>query len=189
MLDALDTSHLTEEALGDFLRARFDPAVVADKCIPGATHRFRPDYRSDRHRTIVEFDGDSHYCSARRVLADMRRDKLLCEAGYVVIRIPYFVQLTQEVIEDLFGAAIEDTSDFRCFPHGFISNTVVFPADFCELGLARFEADLMRFSYIKADILASLKRAMLKRDAYEVYPPSKLAAWATLAAPAPASVG
>ena len=72
---------------------------------------------------------------------------------------PYFVQLTQVVIADLFGQIARDHHDFLAFPRGFIASTVVMPADFCELGIARFEDDLDRFSYIRAEILDSLKRA------------------------------
>jgi len=50
---------------------------------------------------------------------------------------------------------------------------VVFPADFCELGVERFLADLDRFPSIRGDILKSLERAALdKGDWRLVYPSS-----------------
>ena len=49
------------------------------------------------------------------------------------------------------------------FPHGFIADTVVFPADFCELGIERFLNDLGRFAAIRSDIVVSLKRAATTR--------------------------
>ena len=93
------------------------------------------DFRSELHRLIVEFDGDEHYRSARKILRDQERDAVFLAAGYRVIRIPYFVQLKRAVIVALFGDAAEDFSDFQQFPHGFIAKTVVMPADFCELGI------------------------------------------------------
>ena len=82
------------------------------------------------------------------------------------------------VIADLFGQMARDHHDFLDFPHGFIASTVVMPADFCELGIARFEDDLERFSYIRAEILGSLQRAATVRGDWRlVYPPSRVTAW------------
>jgi very-short-patch-repair endonuclease len=49
--------------------------------IPGMSRRYRPDFRSERHRLIVEFDGDEHYRSAKKILRDEERDRALaCRA-------------------------------------------------------------------------------------------------------------
>ena len=137
--------YLVEASLGRFLRERVDDNVVPNSGVPGLARRFQPDFRSERHRLIVEFDGDDHYRSARRILGDRERDAVFSDAGYRVVRVPYFVQLTQVVIADLFGQIARDHHDFLAFPRGFIASTVVMPADFCELGIARFEDDLDRF--------------------------------------------
>jgi hypothetical protein len=165
--------YLDELSLGRFLRERLDPETLYDVRVPSITRQFRPDYRSENHKLIVEFDGDQHYRSAKHVLEDKTRDKILIEAGYNVIRIPYFVQMTDPVIGLLFDNYISDRTSFKDFPHGFISSTVVFPADFCELGVARFLDDLTRFAVIRAEILASLERAVAARGDWQlVYPPS-----------------
>ena len=79
--------------------------------------------------------------------------------GYTVVRIPYFVQLTEIVIRRVFAELILDPKDFLDFPQGFIASEVRFPANFCELGIVPFEADLVRFAYIKSEIFDSLERA------------------------------
>jgi very-short-patch-repair endonuclease len=173
-----DRRYLTEPSLGRFLRQRIDENIVSNRGVPGMARRFQPDFRSEQHRLIVEFDGDDHYRSVRRIFGDRERDAVLSAAGYQVVRVPYFVQLTQVVIANLFGQMARDHRDFLNFPHGFIAPTVVMPADFCELGIARFEDDLERFAYIRGEILDSLKRAVTTRDDWRlVYPPSRVAAW------------
>jgi hypothetical protein len=132
------TEYLTEESLGCFLHERVDPDIIAGKIVPGVERPFRPDYRSERHRLIVEYDGDMHYRSAKKILADKERDRVFGAARYRVVRIPYFVQLTREVVADLFGTAAIDHSDFLRFPHGFVAETVVMPvgAGGGKIGLA-----------------------------------------------------
>lgn len=95
--------YLLEKSLGRFLRERLDRDVVANRIVPGLARRFKPDYRSERHRVIVEFDGDEHYRSVRKILGDVEREAVFAEAGYRVVCVPYFVQLTRPVITDLFG--------------------------------------------------------------------------------------
>jgi hypothetical protein len=165
--------YLDELALGRFLRERLDPEILSNARVPTIMRQFRPDYRSEKHKLIVEFDGDQHYRSAKHVIEDKIRDQILTDAGYRVIRVPYFVQMVEPVISALFGDSITNRTRFKDFPHGFISDTVIFPADFCELGVAQFLDDLDRFAAIRADILGSLVRAAAARGDWRlVYPPS-----------------
>jgi hypothetical protein len=168
-----EQSYLDEPSLGRFLRERLDPETLSNALVPAIKRRFRPDYRSERHKLIVEFDGDQHYRSAKHVIEDRAREQVFIDAGYRVVRIPYFVQMTEPVIGYLFGDLVTDRRPFKDFLHGFISATVVFPADFCELGIEHFPADLDRFAAIRVDILASLERAVAERGDWRlVYPPS-----------------
>ena len=41
---------------------------------------------------------------------------------------------------------------------------MVFPADFCSLGIDRFKKDLEKFFFIRNDIVASLKEKAKKKD-------------------------
>jgi very-short-patch-repair endonuclease len=173
-----DREYLTEVSLGQFLRERVDATFVANQPVQGLGRRFRPDYHSERHKLIVEFDGDQHYRSSRVILGDVERDACFTANGFRVIRIPYFVQLSRAVITHLFGDIAHTTNDFLDFPHGFIASTVVMPADFCELGIARFEDDLKRFDYIAGAILKSIREAAATRgDWRTVYPPSRYEKW------------
>lgn len=166
-----EEDYLTEASLGRFLRERLDGDVIADSVVPDLRRRFRPDYRSERHRLVVEFDGDQHYRSAGHVLRDQERDVVLRAAGYSVVRIPYFVQLDATTIAQLFGPLVTDRSAFKRFPHGFIAEKVVMPADFCELGVQRFSADLQCFATVAEDIAESLRAAEARLGDWRlVYP-------------------
>ena len=171
--------YLTEVSLGQFLRERVDATTfVANQPVRGLERRFRPDYHSEAHKLVAKFDGDQHYRSSRVILGDIERDAFFTENGFRVVRIPYFVQLSRAVITHLFRDIVHTTGDFLNFPHGFISYTVVMPADFSELGIARFEDDLRRFGYIAGDILQSLREAAAVRgDWRTVYPSSRCEKW------------
>jgi len=162
-------SYLTETSLGDFLRTRLDPDIEHNVRVPGMAERFRPDYRSETFKIIVEIDGDQHYRVAHNVLKDELRDAAISAQGYRVVRVPYFVQLCPQTIRMLLPETT-DHSSFLSFPHGFISSRVVFPADFCELGVLRFVRDLERFACIAPAIWQSLEVAIKGRDWRTVLP-------------------
>jgi very-short-patch-repair endonuclease len=173
MMFAQERPYLDESSLGRFLRERLDAEIISNARVPTIGRAFRPDYRSEKHKLIIEFDGDQRYRSANHVIEDKTRDQILTDAGYEVIRIPYFVQMTEPVITLLFGNHLANRNRFKDFPHGFIADTVIFPADFSELGVGRFLEDLGRFAVIRIYILASLQRAeVARRDWRLVYPPS-----------------
>jgi very-short-patch-repair endonuclease len=72
---------------------------------------------------ILEFDGDNHYKSAEKIKSEESKNQIFHNLGYKIIRIPYFVQLTKQVMENLFG--IDFTPEYK-FPHGFISKIVFY---------------------------------------------------------------
>jgi len=161
---------LTESNLGGYLNRIYGREWIHDK-------RFitlkRPDYRNDDLKLIVEFDGPKHFTSSERIVQDLERDKFYLENGYNTIRIPMYIQMSKDVVKNLFGIEMEIEQEY---PHGFISDasTMVYPSDFCELGIEKFKYDLdFRFKYIKDDILDSLKDKISKRgDIRLVLPPS-----------------
>jgi hypothetical protein len=163
--------YLDEQSMVRFLLERLDANGIVNSTVPGIL-RLKPDYRSETYKMIVEFDGPEHYQVARKVIEDKIREKAFSDAGYHVIRIPYFVQMTEPCITELFGEKIARRDAFKDFPHGFIS-TRSYPADFCELGVERFLNDLDRFSAIRGDILESLARANDRVGDWRIiYPPS-----------------
>lgn len=89
-----------------------------------------------------------------KIRADRTKDELALARGYHVVRFPYWVQLDAETLEFYFGlqAVIEQS-----FPHGFIT-TRLFPASFCELGVARFHTELLALpARVKNAVLSSLE--------------------------------
>jgi hypothetical protein len=144
---------LTEKTLCEFSLEHIDSEGICDKVFPDS--RFRPDFRSERTKLIIEFDGYSHYTNSKTIIRDREKDLLFRKSGYRVIRIPYFIQLDEKVMRDLFS---EYVCSFRFteYPHGFHDKKAVLPADFCSLGVQRFKTDLTRFSYVKYPILKSL---------------------------------
>ncbi|MFA5490740.1 MAG: hypothetical protein WC284_16290 [Candidimonas sp.] len=166
--------YLSEKNLGVFLSERFEYSYIHNRMIKEIpNYRKKPDYRFEEIKCIVEFDGFGHYTDPIRILNDRDKDRVYKSYGYDVIRIPYFVQLSENVVLDLFGKYIKNTSAFNDYPHGFISDDVKFPSHFCEIGLLRFLNDLEKFSYISEEIINSLRNAIEKYSKWElIIPPS-----------------
>ena len=160
---------LTESKLGEFLKLNHP----SKDWIPqyGIGQRFRVDWFSNESKIVVEFDGYQHYTSSRQIFNDKRKDKLCAELGLTIVRIPYFIQLCPEVIRLLFGF---DCEFEQKYPHGFVSrkSTMIFPANFCELGVQRFRNDMRRFSCVSKEIINSLKDAVDVHPIETVLPPS-----------------
>ncbi len=85
---------------------------------------------------VYEFDGPSHYQSSNTFDLDRRKDELVKELGGVMIRVPYFVQLKDEVLEYFFPALnLTSTVEYK---HGFISKKAPLPSSFTDQGLHFF---------------------------------------------------
>lgn len=141
-------SKLYRTGLEDYLQVIF-PEIKADewiqdKAIKGFKKRIRPDYRCEKLKLIIEFDGLPHYKNPTRIKADHENEKLYSDAGYKVVRIPYFIQLTNDIIEQLFGRRFSEPM----FPPTIASlgikgrNT---PAFCCPAGIARMASDFKKF--------------------------------------------
>ncbi len=109
---------------------------------------------------IIEFDGYGHYNQPDNILVDGLKDGVYQDMGYEIVRIPYFIQISKEVVNLLFD---KDVNIEQVYPHGFIDSKSMLPAYFCELGIKRFQRDLDRFDIVKDDIIKSLD------DKYEEY--------------------
>jgi len=147
--------YLTEKSLGIYLNKIFpNHEFINSKKVPNSEINFRPDYRQDDLKLIIEFDGPSHYTQSSVIIKDLIKDNKYSSLGYKIIRIPYFIQMSKEVIKNLFNVNFDIEQIYK---HGFIDEKVVLPADYCYKGLVRFEEDLDRFYYIKEDIINSLR--------------------------------
>jgi len=165
--------YLTEANLGLILNELFpNNDFIHDKAVPNSTNkRLRPDYRSDKMKIILEFDGDSHYCKAQRIKTDIIKDKDYISLGYTVFRIPYFVQMSSELLQMIFNMDIKYKQKY---PNGFIDKKAVLPADFCELGVELFRKDLEKFSYCKDEIIDSLNTKIKEKSDIELVVPLSL---------------
>lgn len=156
-------TYLTEKLLGEFLHSRVSDDFVTNRTVPNSGKIFRPDFRSEKLKLIVEFDGFRHYQFSSIVIGDAVRDKLFADMGYTVVRIPYFVQLDSRVVNFLFAKYVGDCSGYSNYPHGFIDDKALLPADFCYLGEDRFIKDLAKFDFLKEDVKNSLREKFLNK--------------------------
>ena len=145
-VDSVSGLHRT--GLEEYLSAIF-PHVKADewvhdKAIPGAKKRVRPDYRCESLKLIVEFDGLPHYTNPDRILADDANDAFYASLGYKVVRIPYFIQLTNEAIETLFGVKVSEPMFDTTIP-SLGSKGRNTPAYLCTAGIRRMAKDFRKF--------------------------------------------
>lgn len=165
--------YLTEKNLGLILeKIKPNYEFLHDKSVPNSTNkRMRPDFRNDELKLILEFDGDSHYCKAERIIKDKIKDDDYIKLGYRVFRIPYFIQMNSTLLQMIFNENI----DFeQVYPNGFIDKKAVLPADFCEKGIELFKLDLEKFSYCKQEIINSLKNKVEETGNIELVLPKSL---------------
>ena len=162
----MKNEYLTESSVSILLDELYpNVEFVQNRSVPGSGVKFRPDYRSDVLKLIVEFDDYLHYTKNSQVLRDIEKDRIYTGMGYRVVRIPYFVQMDKYIIELLFGI---DVKERDVYPHGFIDSKAIQPVDFCEAGLERFIRELNMYDYIYFDILNSLEilPSVVARDLY-----------------------
>lgn len=138
---------LGRTGLNEYLKAIF-PDVddwLHDKKVKAVKRNFRPDYQSEQLKLIVEFDGLPHYRSPLNIRRDEEKTKLYQDAGYKVVRIPYFIQLTNKVVKRLFGVDVKEP----LFDETYVSlgasgsNT---PAFLCSAGIKRMAKEFYLIS-------------------------------------------
>lgn len=154
--------YLDEAKLGQCLAAIFpNYEFVHDRAVPNASISNRPDYRCDELKLIVEFDGYQHYCQIDTIFKDKLKDSVYTSIGYRIVRIPYFVQLTNDVVKHYFG--VSDVDMQINFPHGFIADKgAKLPAEYCSLGIVRFVNELRELHFLQTSIISSLKAKLDK---------------------------
>lgn len=144
---------LTEQKLIKISQDAFGASNIRSGILPD--RRFRYDVIIDSCKRIIEFDGDGHYSDVRNIYNDLAKDEHAKIHGYSVIRIPYFVQLTNQTSKMFLGVEAEVEQKF---PHGFVSEKCILPATFCVKGLERYIKELKYLpENIQNDIEKSLK--------------------------------
>lgn len=131
---------LNRTGLEDYIKFIF-PEIpedhwVHDKSIPNSGRRIRPDYRCEDLKLLIEFDGLQHYQQPDKIRKDRETQTLYESLGYKVIRIPYFIQLTNEVVKTMFGREVGEPLFDPVVPSMAISGRNT-PAFCCPAGLQR----------------------------------------------------
>jgi hypothetical protein len=158
--------YLTESKLIQYLKIIFPETNdwIRDKKIENTKYRFRPDYRSESLKLVIEFNGYNHYTNPKRIIDDFKKYDKIIELGYKVIVIPYFVQISSEMIKFYFNKDIKIKQNY---PNGFIDKKATLPSFYCTLGVKRFIKELKSLpNKIRNDIIKSLKDHIDKVDDY-----------------------
>jgi len=139
---------LHRTGLEDYLKVIFpeipEQEWIHDKPIEGSGRRIRPDYRCESLKLIIEFDGVQHYQLPDKILKDAKNQVFYEQLGYKVVRIPYFIQLTNDVVREMFGRVVceklFDPQIGTMGPHGRNS-----PAYCCYEGLKRMVSEFKKY--------------------------------------------
>lgn len=120
---------------------------IHDKAIGmlnGRKYLSRPDYRSEKLKLIIEFDGLQHYTKPDIIEKDLKNTELYKSFGYKVVRIPYFIQLTNKSVKTLFNIDVsENLFDETVSSLGIEGlNT---PAYLCPAGVKRMAEEFIKF--------------------------------------------
>lgn len=143
---------LCRTCLEDYLEIIFPEIMdwVHNKAIPnlydkdGKRILFRPDFRSEALKTIIEFDGLPHYTNPENIVKDAKNQALYEGLGYRVIRIPYFIQLSNDVVDRLFGRHIAEPLFDPSIPSiGPLGRNT--PAYLCPGGIRRMTKEFARY--------------------------------------------
>lgn len=121
----------------------------------------------DNRNIFVEFDGAQHYTNMKNFINDDKFQTIAVELEYEVVRIHYFIQLNNELINYYFNTKLLNKVT-SSFPHGFRTNgkikitefkdtendgfvntlkyKAVLPTEFHQFGLERFEKEMQDLS-------------------------------------------
>ena len=140
---------LHRTGLEDYLKVIF-PKIndwIHDKTlgeVNGKVYRSRPDYRSEELKLIIEFDGLQHYTKPDIIEKDFRLTNVYINLGYKVVRIPYFIQLTNKAVKTLFCVEVaEELFDEKISSLGI--NGLNTPAYLCPAGVKRMAEEFKKF--------------------------------------------
>jgi hypothetical protein len=155
---------LHRTGLEDYLKVIF-PKIddwVHDKAIEGLSVngkkcKIRPDYRSVKLKLIIEFDGTQHYTKPDIIEKDKNNNKIYSRLGYKVVRIPYFIQLSNKAIKTLFDVDLEEDLFNEKIPSLGIKGQNT-PAYLCPAGLKRMAEEFRKFPEQYKTNIDSLKK-------------------------------
>lgn len=118
---------------------------IHDKMIPNSGRKVRPDWRSESLKIVIEFDGLQHYQNPQQILNDRERTEFYEALGYKVVRIPFFIQLSNSAVKTLFNVDVEQPLfDEEKFPSMNIEEKCT-PAFMCPAGIQRMAEAFRHF--------------------------------------------
>lgn len=110
----------------------------------GIGRLIRPDYRCESLKLIIEFDGVQHYQKPERIKADYENQAIYESYGYKVVKIPYFVQLSNDVVRQMFGREVSEQLFDSSIPSLGIKGQKT-PAYCCPAGLKRMAKEFKNY--------------------------------------------
>jgi len=117
---------------------------VLDKLVREEKCKIRPDYRSEKLKLIIEFDGIQHYTKPDIIKKDEENTSLYKKSGYKVVRIPYFIQLSRKAIKTLFDVDVQEEFFDEKIPSLGIKGKNT-PAYLCPAGIGRMAKEFRKF--------------------------------------------
>ncbi|MBP3477346.1 MAG: DUF559 domain-containing protein [Lachnospiraceae bacterium] len=132
---------------------------VIDNLPKGIKTRKRPDYRSESLKLIVEFDGLQHYTNPEKIKDDKDTIEFYEKLGYKVVRIPYFIQLTNQAVKELFNVCVKEPLFDGSIPSLGVKGKNT-PAYLCVAGIERMAKEFVRFP----EQFETNKKALLQVD-------------------------
>lgn len=112
--------------------------------IDGVLYRSRPDYRSEDLKLIIEFDGLPHYTKPDIIEKDLKNIELYTSFEYKVVRIPYFIQLTNKAVKTMFGVEVTEDLFNGTVPSLGIKGQNT-PAYLCPAGIKRMAKEFKKY--------------------------------------------
>lgn len=159
-----DTTYLTQEKLAEYLSSFCD--IETEVKVEGT--RFKSDIQFENNGTkfAVEFDGDAHFTDLKVIERDIRKNKVLTEQGFSVVRIPYFIQLTRQTFVLFFGFDYPRRGKkFEKYPHGFIDKNAKTPAHFSSQGMDKFISIMMHLAEKWSPVYFDIMDSMVNHEA------------------------
>ena len=129
---------------------------IQNAVVDGKALKSRPDYRCEKLKLIVEFDGLQHYQDPLRLKKDIENTRNYQRLGYMVVRIPCFIQLTNAAVKTLFGVDVTP----KLFDGRYASmgeKGKLRPSVLCPSGLERMAYEFLPFREQYATNLKALE--------------------------------
>lgn len=140
---------------------------IHDKRVPNCIKNTRPDYRSESLMLIIEFNGLNHYTKPNIILKDIEKEKMYKDMGYKVVQIPFFIQLTNQTVEKMFGVIVKEQLFDGNVP-SLLPCDKCTPAYLCPLGIKRMAGDFLKYPEQYDVNMSSMKQEDLQLTSWDL---------------------